>query len=263
MKLSSPLYPEVLSLLTNTPPTKKPPPPVEGLKIRVRAKLPKVNQKEKDNYTHIATLTLKDAVEAVQIISPPTIKPSVHKSIKQLLLHDDSDDEVQIVNPPSVRKISKNVQDVIDLTGIDDTSPAVSVVGSVSTTEVNDDEVLNPTKRQKTTEEDSPLYNYGSLCNENSLFFSYNPLGFRKGEVLPDGHCTNCRCPTIFCANVVLGGSAKRHAEFLLYRNVKDPLKDKSDKGLKYVFAKCYTIAVNAKMRTNRIYVAAGFPIKK
>ena len=100
---------------------------------------------------------------------------------------------------------------------------------------------------------------FEEIKRSNSLFFSYDPRGVRKGIPLPEGHCKYCRCPTLYCANIVLAKVCVDHMNFLIYRNPAKPIEDKTQKGMFRQFRICYTEAVIAAMRTNGIDFKEGF----
>ena len=81
--------------------------------------------------------------------------------------------------------------------------------------------------------------------------------------LLPEGHCTKCRCPILYCADVVLGKVCVDHMNFLIYRNLSKPIEDKSEKGMIHLFRICYTEAVIAAMRTNGIEFKEGFKLTR
>ena len=97
------------------------------------------------------------------------------------------------------------------------------------------------------------------IKRNHPLFFTYDPRGVKKGTPLPIGHCQYCRCPKIYCSDIVIGKIATAHTEFLLYRNAQKNLVDESREGLKYTFRECYSEAIRSKMRTNGIFFQWGF----
>ena len=150
----------------------------------------------------------------------------------------------------------------IDLSMLDSSDEASVVVSSPGGEVVdNDCAIITPTpapKKAKNTNRPLPLH---IIKQYHPLFFSYDPRGVKKGTPLPLGHCKYCRCPTIYCCDMILGKIAASHTEFLLCRNEGKNLKDESTEGLKYTFRECYSEAIRAKMRTNGIFFPFGMNI--
>ena len=158
------------------------------------------------------------------------------------------------VTPTTVKKEKSPPIGVIDLTGFSNEKHEVIDL-QFSESEKEDTELVKPTVRSSTYEE---------IKRENKLFFTYDPAGVESGEILPDGYCVHCRCPSLYCSNIVLGRDCLHHMEFLLYRcHGSSSIHDTSTLGLKETFAEVYTDALNAKRRANAIYFDHGFKISR
>ena len=94
-------------------------------------------------------------------------------------------------------------------------------------------------------------------------FFSYDPSGLEEGRPLPIKYCTHCRCPSAYCANIVLGPQVYDEMTFLLFRNTFAAVKDDSPRGIKILFKYYYKRAVQSKMRINDIEFPMGYDISQ
>ena len=91
---------------------------------------------------------------------------------------------------------------------------------------------------------------------EESLFYTYNPKGFSEKKRLPVGFCQHCRCPENYCCEVVFGEICEVHAYQIMYEN--GSLSDSDTSDMKFYFNKAFTIAVQNKMRINKIKFPLG-----
>ena len=119
---------------------------------------------------------------------------------------------------------------------------------------------IKAVKKETNTQRPQPFH---VIKRNHRLFFSYDPRGVTKGTVLPEKHCSKCRCPELYCADIVLGGICVDHMNFLIFRNPSKPIKDKTEKGMIRQFRICYTEAVIAVMRTNGIDFKEGFKLTR
>ena len=106
--------------------------------------------------------------------------------------------------------------------------------------------VVNPYKTYK-KETPAPL---SLIRKQNKLYFSYDPRGY-KTDPLPDDYCVHCRCPTVYCAEVVFGVMSLNHAETLAYSPGPHCTGERSD--MKELFDRAYTKLVFAKIKFNGI----------
>ena len=106
--------------------------------------------------------------------------------------------------------------------------------------------VSNPYKTKK-KEPPAPL---SLIRKQNKLYFSYDPRGY-KTDPLPIGFCVHCRCPLVYCAEVVFGEMSLNHAETLAYTPGPHCTEERSD--MKELFDRAYTKLVFAKIKFNHI----------
>ena len=206
----------------------------------------------------------------VPLCSSATLLPKVKK--EKIV---DSHPALPVLKPVTTRKRKDNSnrnQDTsngcttIDLSMLE-SSDELSILGGTSPDELVDNEctIISPPpvpKRAKNMKPYPPTpLPLHTIKQYHPLFFTYDPRGVKKGSPLPVGHCQHCRCPKIYCADMVIGKIATAHTEFLLYRNAGKNLVDESREGLKYTFRECYSEAIMSKMRTNGIFFPFGFKL--
>ena len=83
---------------------------------------------------------------------------------------------------------------------------------------------------------------------QNKLYFSYDPRGYPT-DPLPQDFCKHCRCPNIYCAEVVFGHISIDHAQTLAYTSGPHSTLDCVD--MKEMFDRAYTKLVFAKLGFN------------
>ena len=258
-ELRLPLYPSVYGFLMN--PIEAPPiteiDPVQSRKV--------INPYRKQSKAKMSTTPILSASSSsfsLKTKSIPKIPPSIkvkHEKLKPSSSVETKEDSKKTITADASTAIH------IDLSMLDSSDEA-SVVGS-SPSEVKNEEcsivsppVIKKQKRDNSSVPPAPVPLH-IIQRNNPLFFTYDPRGVKKGTPLPIGHCKHCRCPTIYCADIVLGKITTAHTEFLLYRNAKKSLVDESREALKYTFRECYSKAIMSKMRTNGIFFPWGFSL--
>ena len=92
---------------------------------------------------------------------------------------------------------------------------------------------------------------YACIRSANDLFFSYDPRGYNVlVSPLPSDFCTACRCPSLYCADIVFGPMCYTYVENMIYKEGMDKY-GKDD--VRELFNRVYTDAVQSKMMWNNI----------
>jgi hypothetical protein len=89
------------------------------------------------------------------------------------------------------------------------------------------------------------------IKSEHSLFFMYNPRGYKMSKKLPRGYCLHCRCPNSYCAERIFGKMCADHGYSILLE--QGTINDFDDSDVRFFYKKAYTEAVSNKMRWNNI----------
>ena len=89
------------------------------------------------------------------------------------------------------------------------------------------------------------------IKNQHSLFYRYDPRGYKPKKKLPSGYCLHCRCPNSYCAEQIFGKMCAGHGYSILLENGCHKEFDSSD--VRFFYQKAYTAAVSSKMRWNKI----------
>ena len=94
----------------------------------------------------------------------------------------------------------------------------------------------------------------------HSLFFSYDPRGMKANEKLPETYCPDCRCPRIYCSNIVMNKEVEEHVRFFVNddRSCRcgHPL---TIMALESQVKKAYSHQINHRMLINGIKYVEGF----
>ena len=98
------------------------------------------------------------------------------------------------------------------------------------------------------------------LKTQNPVFFGYNPNGYPKAKELPVGCCHCCRCPSVYCAELVFGEMCLKQAEYQVYTiHGMSRIHPSDIDELRIVFETIYTAAVKHKMMWNNIELCSEF----
>jgi hypothetical protein len=87
------------------------------------------------------------------------------------------------------------------------------------------------------------------IKKNNELFFTYNPLGCGVPNTSEFLYCEHCRCPLIYCNDVVFGPMCYRDVERLICKNGLQNEQDERE--VKLFFRSVYHDLVKAKMLMN------------
>ena len=95
----------------------------------------------------------------------------------------------------------------------------------------------------------------------NRLFFSYDPRGTKLHDKVPQNYCPDCRCPSIYCCNVVMGKEVEEHMRFLVNddRSCRCGGHPLTVMSLECKVKKAYLHQVNHRMLNNGIKYVEGF----
>ena len=94
------------------------------------------------------------------------------------------------------------------------------------------------------------------IRKQHILYFNYDPRGLDLKKKLIVDYCEGCRCPSIYCADKVLGSMSYDHAFEVLCE--KGSLSDFDSEDWVDFFELAYTRAVENKMRWNSIKFECG-----
>ena len=89
-----------------------------------------------------------------------------------------------------------------------------------------------------------------TIEKENKLYFTYDPRGF-QGQTLPKDYCTDCRCPSQYCSDLVFGKCCYRHVEIMVAKNGFDDYKKEND--ILWEYMNHFNDQVHCKMVRNNI----------
>ena len=270
-KLSLPLYPEVYAFLMKPDNTnmktnvvanpykmqRKVPPPV---RLSVETTIPTATvAPDSSSSSSQSTLCSSAATVLPKVKNEKIVDSNPLPLLKPAMTRKRRNDDLNCTQDSTAGHTT------IDLS-ILDSSDELSVVGT-SPDEVIDNEctIITPRPAPKKAKNMKPYpptpLPLHIIKQYHPLFFTYDPRGVKKGTPLPIGHCKYCRCPTIYCSDMILGKITADHTQFLLCRNEGENLKDDSTEGLKYTFRECFSEAVMSKMRTNGIFFPFGFKL--
>ena len=86
------------------------------------------------------------------------------------------------------------------------------------------------------------------IKQQNKIYYIYDPRGYPT-EPLPLNYCRYCRCPMVYCSEVVFGVMSLNHAKTLAYSPGPHCTLEKED--MKELFDRAFTKLVFAKLRWN------------
>ena len=101
---------------------------------------------------------------------------------------------------------------------------------------------------------------FQTLKDRNRIFFSYDPRGMTLNKDLPQKYCAGCRCPAVYCSDIVMSKELEQHVRFLVNDDTScrqgHPLTVMS---LECTVKKAYSHQVNHRMLNNGIKYVEGF----
>ena len=109
---------------------------------------------------------------------------------------------------------------------------------------------VTPTKKSNSSVSKDTPTPFSLIKKENKLYFSYDPRGYPT-DPLPDNYCMFCRCPMVYCCEIVFGQMSLDAAETLAYTPGPHCTEERSD--MKELFDRAFTKLVFAKIKFNDI----------